>query len=56
VDPVCGMMVNKQTAEFRSFRGNDAYYFCSAGCKQEFDKDPAKFLTGGRGEHEAHSH
>ncbi|HLZ96022.1 MAG TPA: permease [Candidatus Dormibacteraeota bacterium] len=56
VDPVCGMTVNKRTAEFRTFRGDDAYYFCSAGCKQAFDKDPAKYLTGGRGGHEAHSH
>lgn len=48
------MMVNKRTAEYRSFHGNDAYYFCSAGCKQAFDKDPAKYLAGHRGEHEAH--
>ena len=54
-DPVCGMTVNKRTAEFRSFQGGEAYYFCSAGCKQAFDKDPAKYLAAGGG-HEAHPH
>lgn len=56
VDPVCGMMVDRRTAEYRSFYGDDAYYFCSAGCKQAFDKDPGKYLAGGRGEHQAHPH
>ena len=53
-DPVCGMTVNKRTAEYRSFHGEDAYYFCSAGCKQAFDKDPAKYIAGTPGGHEAH--
>ncbi len=51
-DPVCGMSVEKRTAEYRSFHGGEAYYFCSAGCKQAFDKDPAKYLAGK--EHHGH--
>ncbi len=54
-DPVCGMTVDKRTAEYRSFHAGEAYYFCSAGCTQAFDKEPAKYLTGGRGGHEAHA-
>ncbi|TMC37769.1 MAG: YHS domain-containing protein [Chloroflexi bacterium] len=54
IDPVCGMTVDKQTAEYRSFRGGETYYFCSAGCKQTFDKDPEKYMTGGKGGHHAH--
>ena len=43
IDPVCGMTVDSATAEFRSFHNGKAFYFCSAGCKVNFDKDPAKF-------------
>jgi Cu+-exporting ATPase len=55
IDPVCGMTVNTATAEYRSFRNGAAYYFCSAGCKETFDKDPAKFAgAGAKGGHEGH--
>ena len=53
-DPVCGMMVNTRTAEYRSFRGGDTYYFCSAGCKERFDQDPDKYLARDEGGHRAH--
>ena len=53
VDPVCGMSVDKATAEHRSFREGQAYYFCSAGCKQRFDQDPDRYATAA---HESHSH
>ena len=46
VDPVCGMTVDPATAEHRSFRDGRAYYFCSAGCKDTFDKHPEKYLAG----------
>ena len=45
-DPVCGMTVDTATAEYRSFRDGKAYYFCSAGCKQTFDRDPARYIDG----------
>jgi uncharacterized protein len=45
VDPVCGMNVDPDHAEYRSFQKGETYYFCSAGCKQAFDKDPAKYLA-----------
>lgn len=42
-DPICGMTVDEPSAKHKSeFRGN-AYYFCCAGCKQTFDKQPAKY-------------
>jgi uncharacterized protein len=44
IDPVCGMTVDPKTAEYRSFQKGDTYYFCSAGCKESFDKDPAKYV------------
>jgi YHS domain-containing protein/uncharacterized membrane protein YraQ (UPF0718 family) len=54
IDPVCGMTVDKATAEYRSFEDGQAYYFCSAGCKASFDKDPAKYLKQERGGHAGH--
>jgi Cu+-exporting ATPase len=54
-DPVCGMTVDSATAEYRSFRNGTAYYFCSAACKGNFDKDPAKFaVAGAKGGQEGH--
>jgi uncharacterized membrane protein YraQ (UPF0718 family)/YHS domain-containing protein len=43
-DPVCGMSVDAAHAEYRSFQNEETYYFCSAGCKEMFDKDPAKYV------------
>lgn len=55
IDPVCGMTVETATAEYRSFRDGKAYYFCSAGCKTSFDKDPAKYAaSGAKGGHVSH--
>ena len=42
-DPICGMMVEVSTAKHKSeFRGS-AFYFCCAGCKQKFDKQPEQY-------------
>jgi Cu+-exporting ATPase len=55
IDPVCGMSVDPATAEYRSFRDGKAYYFCSAGCKESFDRDPGKYTaTGSTGSHQHH--
>ena len=46
-DPFCGMSVDPKkaaaaglTSEYRSF----TYYFCSQGCKRNFDKEPERHL------------
>jgi YHS domain-containing protein len=44
-DPVCGMDVTYETARARSDYNGLTYYFCSLGCKEQFDKDPEKYLT-----------
>ena len=44
LDPVCGMTVDLETSQHRSdYRGN-AYHFCSAGCRTEFEADPQQYL------------
>lgn len=51
-DPLCGMTVNPATAEYRSFHQGATYYFCSAGCKESFDKDPSKYIPATEGGHQ----
>jgi P-type Cu+ transporter len=46
-DPVCGMEVTPETAEATSEYQGRTYYFCSAGCKESFDKKPEKYVIQG---------
>ena len=50
-DPVCGMTVDPATAEHLSTHDGETYYFCSAGCKQSFDRDPAKYVGSKHAHH-----
>ena len=43
-DPVCGMKIDPAKSEAVSDYKGRRVHFCGDGCKQEFDKDPAKFL------------
>jgi xanthine dehydrogenase accessory factor len=45
LDPVCGMTVDVSDARYRAVHEGRTYYFCSAGCKESFDSEPAKYLT-----------
>lgn len=45
-DPVCGMTVETATARHASEYGGETYYFCRAGCKREFDREPGKYVAG----------
>ena len=44
IDPVCGMEVETEGARYTSEYQGKTYYFCSRGCKLDFDEDPEKFL------------
>jgi len=44
IDPVCGMEVEEKEAAGSSTYKGVVYYFCSQHCKEEFDKDPEKYL------------
>ena len=43
-DPVCGMTVDPLTATHRADFGGTTFWFCSAGCKVEFEKTPERYL------------
>jgi Cu+-exporting ATPase len=39
------MTVDVASARYRSIHEGTTYYFCSAGCLQRFEEDPAVFVT-----------
>lgn len=45
IDPVCHMTVEIATAHFTSEYNGQTYYFCAAGCKRSFDKNPEKYIS-----------
>ena len=47
IDPVCGMEVDTEAAQWKTEYKGRAYYFCSPGCKRSFEKEPEKYLQGG---------
>ena len=43
MDPVCGMLVEATEFAEQTMYNQRTYYFCSTGCKDKFDSDPAEF-------------
>ena len=43
VDPICKMNVVENDAEYTSVYNGGKFYFCSAACKQQFEKNPQKY-------------
>ena len=39
-DPICGMDVEESEAAGQSEHEGTTYYFCSIGCKEQFDASP----------------
>jgi len=50
-DPVCGMEVTYETAQARSEYDGQTYYFDSLKCKEDFDKNPEKYVTRAQESH-----
>ncbi len=47
-DVICGMTIDSAHAAGTSQFDGKSFYFCSAGCKKTFDKDPAKHARAAR--------
>ena len=45
-DPVCGMEIDERDAAATSIYEDHPYYFCSEACRQEFDRNPKRYLQG----------
>src|SRR5947209_5971603 len=46
VDPVCHMSVDPATAAASHTYQGHTYYFCSPSCRQKFQADPQRYLSG----------
>jgi Cu+-exporting ATPase len=44
-DPVCGMTVDPEAGKPTHGHGGRSYHFCSTGCRDKFEADPAAYLT-----------
>jgi YHS domain-containing protein len=42
-DPVCGMMIESDSAAGESTFQERTYYFCSQQCLQQFEADPGRY-------------
>ncbi|MBI3952896.1 MAG: YHS domain-containing protein [Chloroflexi bacterium] len=42
-DPVCGMVITRDSAAGTSQHAGRTVYFCSLGCKRRFDEAPDQF-------------
>jgi xanthine dehydrogenase accessory factor len=47
VDPVCGMTVVAGTSSYPLEHDGVTYYFCRAGCRRDFEADPAAYVKKG---------
>lgn len=45
-DPVCKMVLDEGKAPFTAEHKGEKYYFCGAGCKERFERQPDKYLDG----------
>lgn len=43
IDPICKMKVDPSNAAGEGEYQGKTYYFCSPGCKQNFDANPAQY-------------
>ncbi|MEP7105715.1 MAG: permease, partial [Chloroflexota bacterium] len=43
IDPVCGMTVDPATAKEKTAHRGTTYWFCSAGCRKAFEREPARY-------------
>jgi Cu+-exporting ATPase len=46
-DPVCGMSVDPATTKHRAAHAGHDYFFCSAGCRDRFIAEPARYVASG---------
>jgi len=49
MDPVCGMTVEMEQAQYLSTHRGQPFRFCCLRCKEAFDQEPEKYLARARG-------
>jgi YHS domain-containing protein len=43
-DPVCGAVLDENTAKFKISYEGETFHFCSLVCKKRFKRQPTKFV------------
>ena len=56
IDPVCGMTVDKSTAQHTLVHDGVHYYFCCRSCRDKFAANPSAFLSGSPGQRSGSGH
>jgi len=49
-DPVCGMTIPQGRALATAAYQGSTYYFCSRSCKEQFEKEPERYISGVEGQ------
>jgi len=49
-DPVCGMTIPQGRARATALYQGNTYYFCSRSCKEQFEKEPERYISGVQGQ------
>ncbi|MEM1509872.1 MAG: YHS domain-containing protein [Thermofilaceae archaeon] len=47
MDPVCGMIIDKEKIKHKTIYRGKIYYFCSAQCREVFERYPETYLNSG---------
>jgi YHS domain-containing protein len=47
IDPICGMEVDSEKAQWRSDYNGCTYFFCADGCRRAFEANPEKYAYKG---------
>ena len=45
-DVVCGMKIESDHAPHRTEYKGQTFYFCSLGCKNQFEREPERYISG----------
>ncbi|OGT27918.1 MAG: hypothetical protein A2Z17_04050 [Gammaproteobacteria bacterium RBG_16_66_13] len=45
-DPVCRMTIPRGRARATALYEGNTYYFCSRSCKEQFEKEPERYIPG----------
>jgi Cu+-exporting ATPase len=53
-DPVCGMKVSRKAAPATSEYRGVTWAFCSAACREEFDRNPDRYVPRSGNRKEKH--
>ena len=55
-DPVCDMQLDEQQADYVLVYENETYYFCSEGCRAEFERHSEDYVKDAQAQQAGEAH